>query len=293
MVTYTMIDSNEKLDALLDAWKHRGVASVAMDFEGEFNLHIYGEHLCLIQLYDGRSFQLVDPFKVDRDALARLLESQDLEKIMFDCASDAALVRKQYGITLQNVHDVRVSAQLLDFNGNLSSLVSRCLGKPATTGKKGNQTANWLKRPLSQKLIEYALSDVEHLFAIREVLDRELVEAGLTEKAAQMQKTVALPKGPDRPGYEKLNGWRYLSKQEKVYLKWFFEARDLLAKKTNLPAYRILDKRILVEMAKQVPQTRQDFLDVASHKDKRIEEDLVALLTVARDGAMQELGSVC
>ena len=289
MFAYTMIDSHEKLDALLAQWRADGITSVAMDFEGEFNLHVYGEHLCLIQLFDNTAYYLVDPFKIDRDGLSRLLESKDIEKLMFDCASDAALVRKQYGITLQRVHDVRISAQLLGFNGNLTSLVSTYLGKEPATGKKGNQTANWLKRPIASKLIAYALSDVEHLFALREVLDKEIAVAGLSGKDSQMQKTAALPKGPDRPGYEKLSGWKYLSASERIYLKWFFEARDMLAKRLNLPAFRVLDKRVLVDIAKQVPQTPEDFRKVAHHADTRIAEDLLALLVVARDGALQEL----
>lgn len=291
MFSYTMIDSDEKLSSLLETWSHGGITSVAMDFEGEFNLHVYGEHLCLIQLYDGRSYYIVDPFPLSRDALASLLENQNLEKVMFDCASDAALVRKQYGITLQRVHDVRLSAQLLKFDGNLSSLVARCLGTTEVGGKKGNQTANWMKRPLSTKLIEYALSDVEHLFAVRTVLDSELEAASLTDEDAKLQEKAALPKGPDRPGYEKLNGWRYLSSEQKTYLAWFFEARDMLARKRNLPAFRVLDKRLLVDMAKKVPSSAQEFRDLVKNRDKRLEDDLVALLMVAREGASRELGS--
>jgi ribonuclease D len=288
MYSYAMIDSDEKLSSLLESWATRNITSVAMDFEGEFNLHVYGEHLCLIQLFDGTSYYLVDPFALSRDALASLLENQSVQKVMFDCASDAALVRKQYGITLRNVHDVRVSAQLLGFNGNYSALVSRCLGTEQASGKKGNQTANWMKRPLGEKLVEYALSDVEHLFAIRAFLDRELAEAGLVQEDAKLQEHVALPKGPDRPGYEKLDGWRYLTKDQKTYLKWFFEARDMLARKTNLPAFRILDKRVLVTMAKQGCASPQEFRSLAHHKDRRIEDDLVALLVVVAEGARKE-----
>jgi ribonuclease D len=263
-----------------------------MDFEGEFNLHIYGEHLCLVQIFDGLDYFLVDPFIVSEKMLRRLLEDESLEKVMFDCSSDAALVRKQYGITLKPVYDVRVSAKLLDFNGNLSSLVSRCLNTPPVTGKKGNQTANWLRRPLQTKLIEYALSDVEHLFAIRSVLEKQLKNAGLLGKAEEMMKTVSLPKGPDKYGWEKLNGYRYLSKEQKIYVKWFFEARDMLARKLNKPAFQVLDKHVLVAMAKQVPQDGSAFRSVVSHKNRHIEDDLIALLMVAREGAIDEIGSV-
>lgn len=289
MFNYHVLDSDESLVSQTVHWREAGIASIAMDFEGEFNLHIYGEHLCLVQIFDGDSYYLIDPFKVSAEALKRFFEDENLEKIMFDCASDAALVRKQYGILLKGVHDVRLSAQLLGFNGNLSALIARCTGTVAVTGKKGNQTANWLKRPLSPKLVEYALGDVEHLFTIKSVLDRDLREAGLWEKDRELQKSAAVQKGPDKPGWEKLNGYKYLSKEQKIYLKWFFEARDMLARKLNKPSFQVLDKRALVSMAKQVPENAAAFRNIVSHKNKRIEEDLVALLIVARDGASDEI----
>ena len=113
MYDYTMIDSDTKLDAMLAFWKDHHIDTVAMDFEGEFNLHIYGEHLCLVQLYDGAKYFLVDPFAVSTPALKRLLESEDLEKIMFDCSSDAALVRKESDIRIKRIHDGRIPAKPL------------------------------------------------------------------------------------------------------------------------------------------------------------------------------------
>ena len=289
MYNYTILDSDALLAAQIEQWHAQHIGSLAVDFEGEFNLHIYGEHLCLIQIFDRSSYFLIDPFSVSPVMLKQFLEDPLLEKVMFDCTSDAALVRKQYGITLKPVHDVRVSAQLLGFNGNLSALVARCLNLPAVTGKKGKQVANWLRRPVQEKLIEYALSDVEHLFTIRDILEQELKTANLWEKGEEIQRTVSLPKGRDKKGWEKLQGYKYLTKEQRIYVKWFFEARDILARKLNKPAFQVLDKHALIAMAKRVPEDATAFRKVVSHKSRSIEDDLVALLMVARDGAMDEL----
>jgi ribonuclease D len=290
MYDYTMIDSDTKLDAMLAFWKDHHIDTVAMDFEGEFNLHIYGEHLCLVQLYDGATYFLVDPFAVSTSALKRLLESEDLEKIMFDCSSDAALVRKESDIWIKRIHDVRISAKLLGYEGNLGSLVQACTGRTPDPGKKGNQTANWLVRPLKTKLIEYALSDVEHLFAIRSVLDKKVAEAGLSEQAARLQANAGIPNGPDKPGWEKLDGYRYLSRREQVFVRCFFEARDSLARSMNVPAVQILEKRHLVSMAKQVPSGEQEFRAIARNRDGKITNKLVVLLMQAKQRALEELG---
>jgi ribonuclease D len=291
VLSYTTLDTDAQVRSQIARWHEGNIRSIAVDFEGEFNLHIYGEHLCLIQIFDGFHFYLVDPFAVSPEVLTELLEDEHLKKVMFDCASDAALVRKQYGITLHPVYDVRLSAKLLDITGNLTRVIEQVLNIPAPTGKKGNQTANWLRRPLSSKLIAYALADVEHLLELREALDVKLAAAGLQKENQVIQKQAAVPKRPDRPGWEKLPGYKYLSSDEKVYVRWFFEGRDMLAKKLNKPAFQVLDKRILVSLAKNVPRDEKTFLRAISHRDRHIEQQLLALLTVARDAAAQEIAA--
>ena len=289
MHSYTYIESDISLQEVLQSWNSTGINTIAMDFEGEFNLHIYGEHLCLIQVFDKHSFYIVDPFKVSKDALKEFLESQWLEKIMFDCSSDAALVRKQYQIHLANVYDVRVTATILGYNGNLSLLKSQCLGTDPVKGKKKHQMSNWLVRPLPGKMIEYALEDVEDLFTIREELDRQVQSRKLEKQVTSAQKRIAVGKGPDLPGYKKLPGYRSLSKDQKIYVRWFFESRDMLAKRMNVPAVKILEKSRIIEMAKQAPLDSQQLNAYAYHKDKSVQDNLVALMTVANEGACKEI----
>ncbi len=304
MYDYIIIDSDSALDGLLETWRSGGVTEIAMDFEGEFNLHIYGEHLCLIQIFDRTSYYLIDPFKVSAEALKRFLEAPDITKLMFDCASDSALVRKEYGIKLTAVYDVRIPALALGFTGNLTGLVNRCLGERAdgpeqtsidapSQSKKKNQMTNWLIRPLKDEQIRYALSDVEHLFALKESLETEIKGTKLEKEVAATMKGVALPKGPDKPGWVKVCNWKFLPKEQRVYLKHFFIARDTLAREMNVPAVRILDKRILVDLAYDVPMTEDAFHQKVRNRDRRVEDKLVALLIQAKQAAVEELASPC
>ncbi len=304
MYDYTIIDSDKALDGLLETWRSNGTHEIAMDFEGEFNLHIYGEHLCLIQIFDRSSYYLIDPFKVSTDALRRFLESPDITKLMFDCASDSALVRKEFGIKLTAVYDVRVPALALGFTGNLTGLVDRCLGErvgedgqpivvqnASAQAKKKNQMTNWLLRPLKEEQIRYALSDVEHLFELKDSLEAEIKGTKLEKEVAATMKGVALPKGPDKPGWVKVCNWKFLSKEQQVYLKHFFIARDTLAREMNVPAVRVLDKRILVDMAHNVPASEEDFHKKAWNRDRRVEDKLVGLLVQAKQDAVAELAA--
>ena len=105
-------------------------------------------------------------------------------------------------------------------------------------------------RPLHPRLIEYALADVEDLFELKEALLQEAGSRNLMGQVLAAQEKAALPKGPERPGYEKLDGYRYLTQEQKTYLRWFFESRDMLARNLNVPAVRVLEKSKLIELAK-------------------------------------------
>ena len=292
MYTYSLIDSDTKLNNTIKSWKEKGISSLSMDFEGEFNLHIYGEHLCLIQLFDGSDFFLIDPFKVSPEALKQFLENSELEKIMFDCASDSALVRKEFNIQMEQVFDIRVLALALGYTGNLTGLIELHLGEQeekSNGSKKKNQMTNWLIRPLKEDQIQYALGDVAFLFALKTILQEKIAEKGLDEEVAQSMVNIAKPKGPDKPGWTKFSSWKYMNKEEKTYLKHFFIARDTLARKYNVPAVRILEKHILLEMAKQIPSSSNDFHIYCQRCSPQRENELISLFQDAKKAASSEL----
>ena len=106
MYTYTILKNDNEVYNLLKKWKVSNCNLIGVDFEGEFNLHVYGEHLCLIQIFDNTDFYIIDPFLVSKDALKAFLESDWLQKIWFDCSSDGNLVWKNYKIKIKNIFDV-------------------------------------------------------------------------------------------------------------------------------------------------------------------------------------------
>lgn len=260
---YEIIDSGIGLNELVGKWNGLGVASVAMDFEEESNLHCYGEYICTMQLYDKSRYYLVDCLALartqeGRESLKAFLEGP-IEKVMFACQSDAALARKTLGIQLANVYDIRLLAMALGMTGNLSSIEERFIkadsSAPASPSgsKKRFQTANWMRRPIPKDQIVYALGDVENLFELRDVLVREVertLPASKRKELAYEMKRCALQKNPDRPGWEKICNYRLLGRRERAFVKHYFLARDAVARRRNVPASRILPKQDIVAMAK-------------------------------------------
>lgn len=252
MYKYNTIDSDEKLKQYIEYLKKNNLLSIGMDFEGEFNLHIYGEHLCLIQIFDTEEFHIIDPFKVSAQSIKEFLEDKKIEKIMFSCDSDAALIKKQFEINLKNIFDVRIIALELGFEKGYSATVEKYLdidiGSKAS--KKKNQMTNWLKRPLTDKQIQYALEDVAYLHDLKRVLVNIAEEEKVLDSAMKKMKTAGKITKLPKPGWTKVTNWKRLNKKDKIFLKHFFIARDIVAKKFNVPAVRILEKRKLVDLLK-------------------------------------------
>ncbi|MCK5672893.1 MAG: ribonuclease D, partial [Spirochaetales bacterium] len=181
MKEYTLISSNRDLIEYRKHLENNNIEIVAMDFEGEFNLHVYGEKLCLIQIFDGRNYFVIDPFNISRDELAKTLENRKVMKIFYDATSDSKLVYKQYGIKMQAVYDLKFMVDILDFEGRgLDAVISRLLNITISKKKKYQQY-NWTRRPIEADAMQYALSDVEHLFAIKEKMFELLSQENKTE----------------------------------------------------------------------------------------------------------------
>ena len=88
---YISLDSDEKILSFISSLNPS--SPIAVDLEGEFNLHIYGEHLCLIQIFDGKDFYIIDPRSkaVSEKAVVAFFTS-DIQKVWFDVQSEPQLL---------------------------------------------------------------------------------------------------------------------------------------------------------------------------------------------------------
>ena len=273
MTPYTLLDTDEKI---MEAVKNWNGVSLAVDFEGESNLHVYGEHLALIQIYDNSSFFLIDvrsPYVTPRGL--EVFFSSPSEKIWFDIQGDASLVYKKYKLRINNVFDVRVPAMLLGYKGNLLSLEETFLGVKSEVDKKKNQQANWLLRPIEDTLIEYALGDVRYLLALKEAIMSQIEEAHLLDAVEKGEKRVSVVKEP-KPGWRNIGDWRKMKKEEKERLKALFIVRDSIARRFNVPSSRVMDKHTLLSLALNPPEERKELsrrLQNEPERFKRLVED--------------------
>jgi len=255
---YIDISSSDELVKLSKSLLERNVNIIAMDFEGEFNLHVYGEKLCLIQVYDGLNYYLVDPFPIADDVLANFLTLKNMLYMFFAADSDRSLVYKQYGVKMNAVYDLQHLVEILDLPGRgLDSVLLSELGV-TVENKKKFQRQNWITRPISEEAKQYAINDVAYLFKLHESLLRKIKDEDKVEQI--LFKLAGTFKNFDKkpvPGIFKTPAFRKMSRAKKDKYTKIVELREVCAKKLNVPANTVLTKQNLVDVTENSENIRR------------------------------------
>lgn len=235
---------------------------LGVDFEGEWNLHRYGLHLCLIQVSDGENVFLIDPLQVgDLGEFLAIMEDPEIEIISHGPQSDIVLMDYLYGRQPRNIFDTEKAAQLLGYeNTSLSFLLERHFSIIKNTKVR---VSDWNQRPLTEQMLNYASKDVEYLHRLRIILRDELAEKGrrdwLAEECVELEDIRYKKK--ENPHMEIQNASKLNPRQAQA-LKLIYELRDKIAQDLDKPAYYIIPNSKLVELAANPPASENEWLEI-------------------------------
>jgi ribonuclease D len=238
------LDCESDLTAYLDDLHNRRVEAIALDAEGDQGNIRYAYSLSILQCFDGTETVVIDVLKMgNKPALRRFLTDPAIVKIMFSCANDIFMTQNVLGCTIAPVLDIAVGQRLLQLPINLSDHL--------TIDKKQKdrfQRANWLKRPISRDLLDYAINDVMTLFIVEhEIATRlrmaDLFAAYLKESALLSKKNYVIDHMQHYkakfPGYKKLRP----AQRRAVAAVWVF--RELIGRHFDCPVGYILSKQAM------------------------------------------------
>jgi len=251
-MNYIKIESKAELRSYLKKFDDKGLHIIALDIEAESNLHTYGEKLCLMQIFDGMNSIIIDPFRVDNDTLKLLFENTGILKVMYDAGSDMSLLKNTSDIEIKSILDLRPAVELLNYDKkDLHSVVASDLGIYLEKKKK-YQKHNWINRPLSERAIDYALNDVIHLLALKDVILAKLYAKKMFEpfllKNLQIQNKDYTRNPEDK--YRKINGYNRLRDDRKAVFRKVFDIREKYAKLCNMPPHNVIHKADLINIVK-------------------------------------------
>lgn len=111
-LTFILLLANNLLNLVLVV-KNKDINVISLDLECEYNLHIYGEHLCLIQIDNSKNTTLIDALKIEVKYYKQIFENRNLLKEMYDASMDMSLLRNNYNVEMKSILDLKPAVDLL------------------------------------------------------------------------------------------------------------------------------------------------------------------------------------
>lgn len=280
-MSYRLVSGNAEFRTFTQALTERRIQVIGLDIEAEFNLHVYGERLCLIQVWDGVEALAVDPVGIDETLIREFFEDRSTLKIMYDSLSDQSLLFKTLGSRVNSILDLKPAVDLLEYpKRDLGSVLGQALG--ISIEKKSKfQRYNWTTRPLATDAVEYALGDVEHLFSLKDHLLAELQHKALLDLYL-LKNLMVQNKAPEtdrKPRLFRSGEFRKLSAGHKKRFEQLYQIRDTYARELDLPPDMVIPKQQLFELAAgtRTPERVSPNHRVASAVRNRVVASIAAL----------------
>jgi ribonuclease D len=242
-----MIDNTERL--VLHLEKHRpeeGGPVCAVDTEAD-SLHRYRESLCLVQFAAREEQVLIDPLAIeDLTPLGDYLSEATVW--MHGADYDMTMFKREFGRLPAVVYDTQIGARLLGARRfGLGDLVNEYFGIELS---KSSQKADWGKRPLSDKMIDYALNDVRYLLEMGEKITGRLREMGRYEwfeESCDAARLRVLERDDTKEEVWRVQGSGKLDRRGLACLRALWQWRDAEAKAWDRPSFMVLPNRQLLE----------------------------------------------
>ncbi|MGV3538894.1 MAG: ribonuclease D [Rufibacter sp.] len=261
---------------------------LALDLEFDQHHYTYGFTLCLIQISDGHTCFLIDPFPLDDlQPLWDVLEDPAIVKIFHHANNDLMLL-SMLGCQVRNLVDTAVAAKVLNYaKAALGTLLEEELGLKLD---KSQQMSNWNQRPLSKRQLEYAALDVLYLHELKHAMVSKIQELGrmawLDEEDKLLEDiTFSVQEDP----HLKIKFPQRLTLFQQFILKPIYEYRDELAQKWNLPAGQVINTNALMALLNNPEQSINEWLYHTKGIHGRLQQDrFEATLQRIVNGAVQE-----
>lgn len=285
-------------------------ARCCIDTEAD-SLHHFQEKLCLIQLaFDGQ-YALVDPLAVTEvSPLIELLD--ECELWVHGADYDLTMLRKAYGWSPKHVRDTQIAARLVGHRQfGLAALVENVFGK---TLSKASQKEDWSRRPLPSVMLRYAVDDVRYLLPLADHLGEKLREARredwFLQSCRALQSGVATRLMTPREDAWRVQGSGRLQSKGLALLKAFWEWREGAAGERDIPCFRVMSNRQMLEYAGHFEsgdrisppggwraKWKKDFADILHHLSASDPADWPQRLRKARgrlsEEARQDIELLC
>ncbi len=243
---------------------------------------------CLIQVGGANDEFAIDPLAdgIDLKLFFKLMGDRKVVKVLHSCTQDMEIMLNMSGEMPRNVFDTQIAAQVLGFGESASygTLVDELVGKVLD---KSSRHTDWSARPLTDKQLDYAISDVTYLRTVYTKLVDMLDEQGRRKWYDEEMKPYAKR---DMYEVEPKEAWRKIKVRstKKDYLSrlqalaaW----REERAQRIDKPRSWVMKNDAILEIASINPKSPDDldglrFFNFSRHPD--LARDIVSLIKKSR-----------
>lgn len=249
---FDLVDNDADLGAVIDHLRDLPVYAVDTEFHRE---RTYYPKVALVQLAYADRLVIIDPLAVDIAPLAQVFDGDGLA-VLHAAAQDLEVFDRSCGAVPTAIFDTQVAAGFLGLSSpSLASLHERELGKRLP---KGDRLTDWLRRPLTEPQLDYAISDVADLLDIKDRLQAQLEELERLDWALAecelLRQRVRVPPDP-ADAWARIKECRHLRGPALGVAQELAAWREVRAAETDQPARFVLPDLALVGIAQRKPTT--------------------------------------
>jgi ribonuclease D len=221
----------------------------------------YWPKLCLAQVAGPHDAAAIDALAdgIDLSPLDELMANPKVLKVFHAARQDLEIFYLRMNRVPAPLFDTQVAAMVCG-HGEAASYESLATKLAKARIDKSSRFTDWSRRPLSERQITYALSDVTHLRVVYEKLQRQLEKSG---RLPWIAEEMAVLNDPGTYRADPEQAWRRLkprgaSPRLMAVLKEVAAWRERTAQRIDIPRQRLLRDEQLLEIASHAPKTIEE-----------------------------------
>lgn len=284
---HMLINTTSELEDICEGLIAKKPKFIAVDTEFIRNNLIYYPKLSLIQISYGEKSFIVDALvpEIDLSFIKKIMLNQEITKVFHSCRQDIESLLTVFKCIPTPIFDTQVAAMFChyyhDFIG-YSKVVEQYQGIALDKIKAKN--SDWLRRPLSEDQLDYAVNDVVHLYDLHQILCNKLEE---NNKMGWFQEEMESIVDINKYLHSPKDAWKRIKFNYEVNprliltVKAVSEWQETLAQRYNMNRNKIINNAVIADFIEKNVEHVDEILDDLKRNAKNIKDaDLLEFVNI-------------
>lgn len=247
----------------------------------------YFPKLALIQIANESSTYVIDPLAIDKlDDFFTLVNNPEITKVLHSARQDYEIFFNLQGHLPKPIFDTQVAASLLGYGEQIgyANLIKNLLDIDVD---KSQTRTDWTKRPLNNKQLDYAASDVIHLAKVYPMMLKRLEELNRTnwlDDDFEQLTNASTFQADKRSMWKKIKSANRLPAKKLSIVQELADWRESQAIAQDRPRKHVLSDDSIVDIANQQPDSVAGIREIRQINPRLKEAEVKQLLNCVQIG---------